>query len=104
VGGVAGLHLQVSTSGARSWILRASVAGRRRDMGLGGYPDVTLADARDAARAARAKISGGRDPIAEARAARSALVASLAAARTFSQCSAAYIQAKSPEWANAKHA
>ena len=73
-------------------------------MGLGGYPDVTLADARDAARAARAKISGGRDPIAEARAARSALVASLAAARTFSQCSAAYIQAKSPEWANAKHA
>jgi len=43
VGGVAGLLLQVSKSGARSWILRATVGSRRRDIGLGGFPDVTLA-------------------------------------------------------------
>jgi len=73
-------------------------------MGLGGYPDVTLAGARDSAREARAKIAGGVDPIADARATRSALAASLATAWTFSECSAAFIKAKSPEWANAKHA
>ena len=38
VGGVTGLKLQVSRSGARSWILRVTVAGKIRDIGLGGYP------------------------------------------------------------------
>src|SRR5690606_6675567 len=50
VGGVAGLALQVTESGARSWILRVMVGGKRRDIGLGGYPDVPLADARRKAR------------------------------------------------------
>lgn len=53
VGGVAGLHLQVKNSGARSWILRAKIRDKRRDIGLGGYPDVTLASAREYARDAR---------------------------------------------------
>lgn len=103
VGGVAGLLLQVSSTGARSWILRVVVAAKRRDMGLGGFPDVTLAGAHAAAREARAKIAFGVDPIADAKAARSALAASVAAAWTFSQCSVAYVDAKSPEWRNAKH-
>jgi Arm DNA-binding domain len=46
VGGVAGLALQVLPTGGRSWVLRATIGSRRRDMGLGGYPDVTLAGAR----------------------------------------------------------
>jgi hypothetical protein len=46
VGGVAGLQLKINDAGARSWVLRSIVAGKRRDMGLGGYPDVTLAMAR----------------------------------------------------------
>lgn len=104
VGGVGGLALQVSESGARSWILRIMIGGKRRDMGLGGFPDVTLAGARDAARAARAKIKAGTDPIEEGRAARSALAAARAAALTFEQCAAAYIEAKEPEWKNGKHA
>ncbi|MBU2411158.1 MAG: Arm DNA-binding domain-containing protein, partial [Gammaproteobacteria bacterium] len=45
VGGVAGLQPKNSESGARSWVLRTMVAGKHRDMGLGGYPDVTLAQA-----------------------------------------------------------
>ena len=104
VGGVAGLGLQVAPTGTRSWILRVVVAGRRRDMGLGGYPDVTLAGAHAAAREARAKIAAGLDPIEHGKAARSALAASVAAAWTFSQCSAAYIKAQAPGWRNAKHA
>ena len=104
VGGVAGLRLQVSSSGARSWILRTTIGGKRSEKGLGGYPDVTLAGARDAARAVRAKITAGVDPIAESRSARSALKAAVAATWTFDQCAAAYIEAKTPEWRNAKHA
>jgi len=47
VGGVAGLLLQMTPTGARSWVLRTTVGARRRDIGLGGYPDVTPAQARD---------------------------------------------------------
>jgi integrase len=103
VGGVAGLYLQVTDRGARSWILRAMVGGKRRDMGLGGYPDVTMAGAKEAARAARAKIKDGIDPVEDAKAKRSALYAQRAAAMTFSEAAKAYIAVKEAEWKNAKH-
>lgn len=103
VGGVSGLHLQITVAGARSWILRATVGAKRRDMGLGGFPDVTLSGARDKARAARQKIAEGVDPIEENRAARSAMIASQASAKTFRQCALAYIDAKESEWHNPKH-
>ncbi len=103
VGGVAGLRLQVSPSGARSWILRVTVGGKRREKGLGGFPDVTLAGARDAARAARALIAGGADPIAEAKAARSALQAAGASVLTFNECAEKYIRSHESEWKNPKH-
>lgn len=103
VGGVAGLALQGAPSGSRSWILRIQIAGRRRDMGLGGYPDVTLAGALEAARTARAKAKAGTDPIEDARAARSALAASRLAAKTFRQCATAYVAAHKAAWKNAKH-
>lgn len=73
VGGVAGLALQVLPSGGRSWILRATIGNRRREMGLGGYPDVTLARAMEAAREARDAIRRGLDPIEAGRGARRAL-------------------------------
>lgn len=62
VGVVPGLHLQVSATGARSWILRVKVGSKRRDMGLGQFPGVTLAQARDKARQARELIEQGQDP------------------------------------------
>ena len=104
VGGVAGLALQVTDRGARSWILRVMVGGKRRDMGLGGFPDVTLAGAREAARIARDKIKNGIDPIDDAKAKRSALYAQRAAAITFSEAAEAYIAMREPEWKNGKHA
>jgi integrase len=104
VGGVAGLHLQVAPGGARTWILRISVAGKRRDMGLGGYPDVTLSQARDKARAARDLVEKGVDPILQRRQAKSLLLAQRAAAKTFAECAREYIAAKTPEWSNDKHA
>ena len=103
VGVVAGLHLQVVPSGARSWVLRVVVGGKRRDMGLGGYPDVTLAGAREKARAAREAIVQGIDPIAARVAARSALAAVRGAAITFKEAAEHFVDAKSGEWKNAKH-
>lgn len=85
-------------------MLRVMIGQRRRDMGLGGYPDVTLAGAREAARRAREKIKAGIDPIEEARAARSQLRAAQASALTFEQASRAYIASHEAGWRNAKHA
>ncbi|UYG01758.1 integrase arm-type DNA-binding domain-containing protein [Halomonas sp. LR3S48] len=104
VGGVAGLHLQVAKTGARSWVLRATVGAKRRDIGLGGYPDTPLASAREKAREAREKIQQGIDPVAERRALRSALLAQQVRDITFEQCAAEVIKKKQAESRNAKHA
>lgn len=104
VGGVDGLALRVAPGGSRSWLLRVRVAGRRPEIGLGGFPDVSLARAREKAREIRVLIDKGIDPLAERRQARQAAVAKRAAAQTFSQCAPMYIAAKSPEWTNPKHA
>jgi len=104
VGEVPGLILQVLPSGARTWVLRRLVGKHRRELGLGGYPAVTLAAARERARALRAEIAAGVDPIEQRRAARSALLATQAAAVTFKDCAERYIKAHEAGWRNAKHA
>ena len=104
VGGVAGLHLQVTDTGGRSWILRATVGNRRRDIGLGGFPDVPLADARDKARAAREAIAQGSDPVEQKRAARAILAADKAKQLTFDECARRFLESKTKEFANPKHA
>ncbi len=104
VGGVAGLALQITPNLQKSWVLRAVISGKRRKMGLGGFPDVTLAQARDFARAARAKIVSGIDPIEERKAARRSLAASRARDVTFKRCAEDYIAAHRSSWRNDKHA
>lgn len=103
VGGVAGLALQVLPTGGRTWILRVTVGRRRRDMGLGGFPDVTLAGARDAARKARELIRQGEDPIELAKAAKKALLATSAKGMTFREAAEAFIATREVSWRNAKH-
>lgn len=103
VGGVAGLGLQVSKGGARSWILRATVGSKRRDIGLGGYPDVPLADARDKARQTHLQIEQGIDPVQVKKEAKSALEAAQKKEITFEQSAKEYMASKGVEWKNAKH-
>ena len=103
VGGVAGLHLYIKSSLQRSWVLRVLVGGLRKDIGLGGFPDVTLAGAKDAARRARDQILLGVDPVEQRKQARALLMAEHATAKTFSQCTTAFIDAKGDEWRNPKH-
>lgn len=63
-----GLYLLVSKTGAKSWVLRVQKDGKRRDIGLGGYPKIGLADARSAAAEKRTSVAKGSDPVAEKRA------------------------------------
>lgn len=99
-GGATGLYLRVAPSGARNWILRVTIGNRRRDMGLGGWPDVPLTEARERARQARRKIEEGIDPIE----ARRVTKVTLRETPSFSECAKRTIEAKRPEWKSAKHA
>jgi Arm domain-containing DNA-binding protein/integrase-like protein len=67
-----GLHLVVSETGRKKWVLRYQVAGARKDKGLGAYPSVGLKDARERAIEARKLVARGVDPIEAARAAKKA--------------------------------
>ncbi len=99
-----GLYLQVSASGSKSWIFRFALRGKERQMGLGPFHTVTLADARIATADCRKLLLRQRDPI-EARDAGNAQKA-LEAAKSisFSKCATAYIRAHRAKWKNAKHA
>ena len=103
VGGVSGLYLHVNARGARSWILRVVVGDKRRDMGLGGYPDIGVADARQKAREARLKIEQGIDPILLRKQAKSELMALQATDKTFEQAAGEYIKIHADCWSNDKH-
>ncbi len=106
VGTVPGLCLRVMPppSSAKMWTLRIVVGSKRRDLGLGGYPAVTLAKALELAREKRHSVQQGKDPVTERRAAKSALRASQQKRITFAQAAAAYIAAHEAGWWNAKHA
>ena len=57
-----GLYLNIAASGSKSWVQRIVVDGRRRDIGLGSYSAVSLAQARTLAAANRSTVADGRDP------------------------------------------
>lgn len=103
VGGVAGLYMQVTPNGGKTWVLRAAVGDKRRDIGLGGYPTVTLAQAREKAREARDKIERGIDPVAERQAAKAALVLGQRRGLTFADAVDRCLLAKLDAFKNAKH-
>ena len=104
VGGVAGLYIQIDSANAKSWIYRYGPNNARRKMGLGGFPDVSLADAREAARAAQAKYRNGIDPISDRDAARNLMIERRERDKTFEFCAEAYIVSKTPGWSNVKSA
>ncbi|MCC5958446.1 MAG: integrase arm-type DNA-binding domain-containing protein [Rhodobacteraceae bacterium] len=103
VGGVPGLHLQVTPKNGRSWVLRVKVGTLRRDIGLGGFPAVTLSQARDKAREARDKIERGIDPIEERKAAKAALIAAQRRGLTFADAVNKALAAKLDAFKNPKH-
>lgn len=61
------LYLVVAPGGSKSWVQRLTIGGTRRDLGLGGFPLVTLAEAREQAFDNRRQARRGRDPRADRR-------------------------------------
>jgi integrase len=98
-----GLVLRVA-EGTKGWLYRYKANGKVREMGLGPVRDVTLAEAREAAREARRLRRAGVDPIDARRERKAAVRLEAARAITFSQCAAAYIENHRSSWTNPKHA
>jgi len=103
VGGVPGLHLQISSRKAKSWILRTVVGSKRRDIGLGAYPTVSLTKARDKARELKDQIREGQDPVLVRREIRASLVAKQASTISFAEAARRFLDVKGDEWRSAKH-
>jgi integrase len=99
-----GLYLQITETGARSWVYRFALSGRRRDMGLGAYPATSLATARSLATGARALVAAGSDPIAAREAERARQRVQAARGVTWAKAAEQFIEAHRPTWRNAKHA
>ena len=99
-----GLYLHVTPAGSKSWVQRIVVDGRRRDIGLGPYPTVSLARARAIAHDNRTAVAEGRDPVAEKRQVREAARRPAPSIPTFAEAAARVIELRRPTWSNAKHA
>jgi integrase len=89
-----GLYLNVTPSGAKSWLFMYKVAGRRREMGLGPARDVPLARARELATHARQHLLAGRDPLT---------MRAKPQGMMFGEAAEALLESMSPSWRNAKH-
>ena len=90
-----GLFLRVDKSGAKFWIQRVTILGKRRELGLGSFPLVTLAEARDKAFENKRLIRNGGDPLADKQVKRSSL--------SFADAVDTYLAAKEKEFRNEKH-
>ena len=102
VGDPPGLYLY-SFGAGRSWIFRYSLNGKRRDMGLGSYGDLSLAEAREKAREKRKLVLQGVDPIEAKHEDRDARRVAQAKRMTFQQCIDGYLDAHGDAWKNPKH-
>ena len=91
-----GLYLKVDKSGAKRWIQRILINGKRTDMGLGGVSIVSLAEAREVARNNRALARKGGDPLAEKR--------MRMEIPTFESATYSVYELNKPTWKNEKHA
>ena len=101
-----GLYFHVRDTGSRAWVFRYRdrITAKLRDKGLGAYPDVSLAEAREEAAKLRATLRAGVDPIEAKREALRAAKAEHGKAKTFKYCRDAYVKAHKAGWRNAKHA
>jgi hypothetical protein len=95
-------NLYLAVSGpAASWFFRYQRAGKRHEMGLGPYPLISLARARELAEGHRRALVDGIDPLKERAAAK---VAQVKAGHTFEHCALAYIRDMSANWTSDRHA
>lgn len=105
-GTVPGLILVPGTKKGRGrWLLKftSPLNGKRREMGLGAYPEISLANAREAAVEARKQIAQKIDPIETRRTQKNAQIAAKAKEKTFEEAAREYWVIKKDGWRNGKH-
>ncbi|RWL79412.1 MAG: site-specific integrase [Mesorhizobium sp.] len=89
-----GLYLEIKPSGSRAWLFMWKLDGKRTAMGLGSYPAVSLANARDKATDCRRIVAAGRNPLEESR---------KEAVPTFGEVADKLLASMGKAWKNAKH-
>jgi integrase len=89
-----GLYLNIAAGGSKSWMFLWMKDGRRREMGLGSYPGVPLADARAKVVECRRIVSAGGDPIA---------ARDTAKPKTFAEAADDFMDSMEGGWRNEKH-
>lgn len=94
-----GLYLTIKASGTKAWLLRVQAAGRRRDIGLGTFPTVSLAEAREKAMQTRKQLLAGEDPVEAKRTAKRAI----AAIPTFRAAAELVHAERKDDWRSEKH-
>ena len=94
-GGGTGLFLRVENNGSRRWLQRITINGKRREIGLGSPPNISLADARELASKNKRLIKDGLDPLTEKRNSKKSL--------TFAEATDLYLDVKLGEFRNEKH-
>tara|TARA_R110002049_G_scaffold118032_1_gene271894 strand:- start:114 stop:1370 length:1257 start_codon:yes stop_codon:yes gene_type:complete len=87
----------------KSWAFRYSRNDKQTWMGLGPYPDVSLAEARELATDARKQLLKGIDPLTDKRARKRAARRAHDDILSFAECAEKYIDAQAPGWSNPKH-
>ncbi|MCX7365786.1 MAG: integrase arm-type DNA-binding domain-containing protein [Alphaproteobacteria bacterium] len=97
-----GLYLQITGTGTKSWLFRYRLRGRRREMGLGPFPLIGTAAARETVLDCRRRLAASRDPLEERRTA--VREANRPAAKTFNALAIEYIAAHKAGWRNPKSA
>ena len=95
-GGGLGLFLRVEPNGSRFWVQRIMIRGKRRELGLGSFPLISLSEAREAATDNKKLARSGGDPLQAKRDAR--------AIPTFAEAAHRVHQMHKPTWRNEKHA
>jgi integrase len=100
---VPGLLLQISDSGARSWVLRYMLHGRERMLGLGPVSAFNLKEARERARSARQLLADGVDPLDVKQQRRAEVEAAAAKKLTFAEAAQRYFEQHEKKWTNASH-
>lgn len=98
-----GLYMQVSKGGSTSWLFRFQLNGRRREMGLGSYPEISMLKAREASEDARRLVAQKIDPITARDIANAAAAARQSEVLTFKTFALDYIDSHKAGWSNAKH-
>ena len=112
VGGADGLYLRIAGN-SRAWVLCVTLGTRnnrsgkevvrRLNMGLGPYPEISLAEAREKAHKLRKQVRDGINPLQEKREAKTLASKHAAKSKTFAECALAFIEDKRGEWKNEKH-